>query len=253
MRRLVLPSPAVLSEVTGGRSTYALRNYYRHGPVALAKRHRFRVALALANRYAPERNVALDIGMCDGFFLPTLARDYAHTVGIDVEEVFCRHAAALISALSLTNTEVLCTSGMDWVAIRRRVGKEADVAFVLETLEHVGERDRPWESRAEFVAGCLSLLRPGGVVIVSVPKMVGPWLILKSIVQKVLRLQGDGLSLLELVRAGLLYDTSALESRWSGGHVGFNHRKLESALRKRFHVLERRESLMSAFYAVTAT
>lgn len=101
--------------------------------------------------------------------------------------------------------------------------------FLLETLEHVGERERMWDSRAEFVEALFGLLRPEGQVIVTVPNMVGLGFLFQRAALRGLRLPRERkLSGNEFWRAVALRDTEVLERRWKGphGHLGFSHRRL---------------------------
>jgi len=52
----------------------------------------------------------------------------------------------------------------------------------------------------------------------------------------------------DLLRAGLLNDTTELEKRWHGYHLGFNHRKLEPLIRKEFDVVVKKNILFQVMY-----
>ena len=58
------------------------------------------------------------------------------------------------------------------------------------------------------------------------------------------------MSIRQLLRSSFFKDTDELEPLWTGGHVGFNHVKLDEHLRKDFVVDHRSESLISVFYVL---
>lgn len=97
---------------------------------------------------------------------------------------------------------------------------------------------------------CAAALEPGGVVVISVPKMVGMPYLLKYGIQSLLRLPHEHQDTRALLRAGLWKDTSATEPQWSGGHLGFNNAKLERYLHKRFRIARKRDFLFSEFYVI---
>jgi hypothetical protein len=47
-------------------------------------------------------------------------------------------ADALVSAMSMSKVSLICNAGLPFNALRERIGNDFRVAFVLETLEHVG-------------------------------------------------------------------------------------------------------------------
>jgi len=122
--------------------------------------------------------------------------------------------------------------------------------FLLETLEHVGKQPDIWASKVAFLRDCFSLLGPNGRIIVTVPKMVGGILLFKNLVQRCLGRGYDAMPLRDLLRSSFLKDTDRLEPLWNGGHVGFNHLKLDAHLQKHFTVHHRSESLISVFYVL---
>lgn len=49
-----------------------------------------------------------------------------------------------------------------------------EVVFLLEALEHIGVRERFYESKIEFLQRVAQLVKPGGQIIVSVPARLRP-------------------------------------------------------------------------------
>jgi len=246
----VLPDASVLTDTSrgsyGSAATYSHYNYLRPGLVASLKRRRFETALEVARPWFGQG--AIDMGCADGIMLPSLSRHFSKVVGVDTNPKFAAIAGEV--AASFPNVRVLCNEGVGFDELRRRVGPGHRAMFLLETLEHIGEPGRMYESKVEFVEQCLSLLDERGVIIASVPRMVGPLFVAKYAVQWATRRVDERHSLRELWRAGVMRDTSRLERRWNGGHVGFSHLKLDSALRSRFQVQKRLGTLTSIFYVI---
>jgi 2-polyprenyl-3-methyl-5-hydroxy-6-metoxy-1,4-benzoquinol methylase len=246
----VIPSAPVLTDTSrgsyGSAATYSHYNYLRPGLIARLKRARFETALRLARPWFGAG--AIDMGCADGIMLPSLSRHFSTVIGVDTNPNATTIAEEVAS--TLPNVRVLCNGGVSFEELRRRSGPGHRVLFLLETLEHIGDRARMYEGKADFVAECLSLLEEDGVVIASVPRMVGPLFVAKYGVQWATRRLDERHSLGELWRAGVLRDTSRLERRWNGGHLGFSHLKLDATLGARFRVHRRIGTLTSIFYII---
>ena len=123
--------------------------------------------------------------------------------------------------------------------------------WLLETLEHIGRQPDMWESKSQFLESCFELLDDDGHIVITVPKMVGLGFLVKYIIQNVfLRVKHDRMEFSNLLKSVFLKNTDALESRWNGGHVGFNHLKLDKVLAKNFKIVRRQETLISCLYLV---
>lgn len=231
--------------------TYAEYNYLRPGLIPKLKAKRFETALQLAKLWMGRGESAIDLGCADGIFLPSLSAHFQHVTAVDTVPKYLGWAQALVSRLKLQNVELICNDSMSFEQLRVALGARTySVAFVLETLEHVGQLPNLYESKGDFLQGVLSLLKPGGVAIISVPKMVGPAFFIKHMIQRMLRLPRDKMTFGQAVRSAFLYDTDALEPFWDGHHVGFNHIKLENMLEKRFDIVRTQPTLTSLFYVV---
>jgi len=234
----------------GSAPTYGAYNYFS-GPASIVKRMHFEAALRAAREHFGAR--AIDFGCADGVLLPSLAERFERVWAIEREPDHLWVAGRVVEHHGLANVTLTCNEAGELPAKPDGWGAGADVIFLLETLEHVGDRERMWESRAEFVESLFGLLRPGGRVIVTVPKMVGLSFLVQRAALRALRLRRERkLSREELWRAVLLGDTAALERRWKAphGHLGFNHRRLELALEQRFEIVRRKHLLFQMLYVL---
>jgi len=234
--------------------TYSHYNYLRPGLVSKVKRRRLEVALEMARPWFG-RAAALDIGCADGILLPSLAKHFPHVTAIDLAPDYVQLATNLASKLGLTNVETVCNRDMSFDDLRRRLsgsGRQYGVAFLLETLEHIGTSPATmYQDKLAFLDECFSLLRPDGMIVISVPKMVGVAFLLKYAVQTSLRMHKEPVSFKEGMRAGLFKDASLLEPRWAGGHVGFDDAKLGRLLSEKYNVVERRNLAVTMMWAVS--
>jgi 2-polyprenyl-3-methyl-5-hydroxy-6-metoxy-1,4-benzoquinol methylase len=197
------------------------------------------------------RTGVIDFGCADGILLPSLSKHFPHVLAVDNNPNYVDQSRNIVDALGLKNVSLICNADLSFAALRESV-PQADygVAFLLETLEHVGDVRRLYQSKMDFLANIFSLLEHDGIVVISVPKMVGYGFLLKYVTQIALRLPTEKMRLRELYRSAVLGDTEELERRWSGTHIGFSHLKLETHLKRCFHILHRTETLISAFYVV---
>jgi SAM-dependent methyltransferase len=105
-----------------------------------------------------------------------------------------------------------------------------DLAVCMETLEHVPD---PGASLDEVV----SLVRPGGAVLVSVPVEVGPSLLGKQLGRWFADRRGgygyERYRWPELLRAGLLWDLRGIDRVNLHSHKGFDYRSLRRVLGSR--------------------
>lgn len=233
-----------------GYSTYSHYNYLRPGLVSRIKRQRFEQALRLVSDRFGRAN-AIDCGCSDGIFLPSLSKHFNFVTAFDLLPYDVETAQRLAGQLKLANTDIFCNQGMSFAQVKQRLGdRPHKVMFVLETLEHVGDATRMWESRVEFIEELFTLLTDDGVIVVSVPKMVGPAFLAKYTAQTLLRMPHEHQSFGQLLKSSFLNNTDALEPHWDGRHNGFNHLKLERAIAERFRIVRRKNMLATAMYAI---
>ena len=246
-RFLELPRASAFAGKSGeyinGFSTYAEYNYLRGGLAAHVKAAHFEIALRVSQPWFGRANV-IDFGCADGVFLPTLSRRFPHVLGVDLDPSSVETAELMASNLGLRNVELRSSRGVSVGQLRDRLGDtQYELLFLLETLEHIGEPERLYESRADFVTELFGLLKPDGVIIVSVPTMVGFPFLLQRLALARLGLHRDPLPTRDLLRAVAFRDTTRLEPGWTPEtHLGFNHVRLLRVLRERMQVL-RHESL----------
>ena len=254
-RRRFQPPPAELyaqadTEYLPGHATYSDYNYLSAGPLGQLKSAHFEAALDLVADLAGTTG-AIDFGCADGVFLPTLDRWFEPVLGIDDDPSMIAHARRVAGALSL-RAEIVANTGMSWDELRERIDPARyGVLFLLETLEHVGSADDMVGSRIAFLRELFTLAAPGATIVLSVPNMVG----LPFAVQRMgLAATGSArepIATRDLVRAVVLKDVDRLEPGWERHmHLGFNHRKLERAMRRELDVVGKRDLIFSKVYAV---
>lgn len=244
--RFVLPSRSILQQLAAGQHSNAIYNYYGWGPISAAKRRRVRFALSLGSSVDARR--VIDMGTADGMLLPSLSRQYEKVAAIDIHPEWLRRAGGLVREMNLGNVTLHCNRDRSAESLRAEIGGGYELMFLLETLEHVGTQPDMWGSKIAFLRDCFDLLEPNGRIVISVPKMVGPVLFAKNLVQRCCGLHYDPLTWRQLLASSFWYQTDELEPIWNGGHVGFNHRKLDRHLTEAFTIQRRKQSLMSVFY-----
>jgi methyltransferase family protein len=242
-------SPAYASashSYRGAHPTYAQYNYLRPGLIPWMKRRRFELALRLAAPWF-HRTPVIDFGCADGVLLPSLSKYFPSVIGVDRDPAACAVATAVIRDLGLTNVEIVCTADSEvlWDRDSRVATSGCRLMFALETMEHACASD---PERVAFMRRLFALMQPGGNMIISIPRTTGPLFLLKHAAQRALGIADEPLSVGEAFRAGLRSDTSRLEPRWRGGHLGFNDRTFERAIRESMRVVHRRPTVLSGIY-----
>jgi 2-polyprenyl-3-methyl-5-hydroxy-6-metoxy-1,4-benzoquinol methylase len=235
----------------GKFGSYSHYNYLRGGLVSRIKRGHFEMALRLARRSFG--TAVIDVGCADGVFLASLARHFKQIAALDVREDFIKVADDLVRQSGWDNVKTLCNRGLSFEETLHRLGGgKADVAFVLETLEHIGTPGGGgvYEEKMGFLTGIFSLLKEDGMIVASVPRTVGLAFACQYAVQRLLGMWVEPMSWREVIRSGLWKDTDQLESRWSSGHVGFNDEKLGRLLKERFQVICQRTTLANRFFVL---
>ncbi len=209
----------------------------------------FEYALRLTEDYFQECNV-IDFGCGDGPFLPSLARYFNYVVGIDRKPEFVELASKVVNVAGLRNVELICNCDLAMHDLKSKLGKtKYHVLFLLETLEHVGDKSNLWESKVNFVKELYDLIDETGVIVISVPNMIGIPFLLQRLGLFLLGANREPISMTNLLRASFFKDTTDLEKQWRKDHLGFNHKKLESYLRKEFYILKKRNILFQTIYA----
>jgi 2-polyprenyl-3-methyl-5-hydroxy-6-metoxy-1,4-benzoquinol methylase len=229
-------------------NSYTEYNYLKSGIGSWFRRRHFEHALQLTKDYFHKCNV-IDFGCADAPFLPSLSRYFNHVAGIDEWPAFV--SIALKASPNYVNTEIIDNKDMSMDELRMKLDRDYRILYLLETIEHIGDRDNPWESRADFIEGLFKLIDEDGVIVMSVPNMVGIPFLLQRAGLFLTGAKRDKLSMFELVKAVLFKDTTALEKKWHGGtHLGFNHIGLEHCLNSRFNIIQRKDILFQVIYVI---
>lgn len=230
--------------------TYAEYNYLRPGLVSYIKTRHFELSLKLTRDYFHKCNV-IDFGCADGVFLPSLAKYFTRVVAIDIVPGFIELSSKLVNAMGLNNVELICNDALTINDVKSRISSEKyHILYLLETIEHVGSKDSLYKSKIDFLKAIATLVDEEGIIIISVPKMVGISFLIQRIGLAITRSRRELISLSDLFKACFLSDTTGLEKQWKGGHLGFNHRKLESYLKNEFRLLKKRDLLFQVVYVI---
>jgi 2-polyprenyl-3-methyl-5-hydroxy-6-metoxy-1,4-benzoquinol methylase len=256
MKHFVKPGIDAYSWVEGpnyyrGYKTYSEYNYLRPGVSSYIKTRHFEIALRLTRKYFHTCNV-IDFGCADGILLPSLSRYFHRVVGVDSNPKFIKICEGLLSRLDLKNVELICNDNLTVNDLRLRLsGRSYSIVYLLETLEHVGNKDSLYESRIDFLREIATLTAEDGIIVISVPKMVGIPFLIQRIGLAVLNLHREEISMSDLLKSSFLNNTGDLEKRWEHlKHLGFNHKKLESPLNTAFQILQKKELLFQVLYVI---
>lgn len=230
------------SFVAQNGKAYSYYNYLS-GFGSGTKRQHFEIALRLTRKYFHASSV-MDFGCADGIFLPSLAKYFNHVVAIDANSTQCKIASQLVRAHGLVNVEVICNDTIPLNALPEIVGAGAcDVIYLLEVMEHVGDAVKMYDSKTLFLEKLIPLLSPSGVFVISVPVMTGLSFLMQRLALTILRKYKEPISWNDFFSAVLFKDTSRLEPRWEGEHLGFNADKLEKRLKEVFLLVEKQKLL----------
>ena len=231
-----------------GIKTYSERNYLKPGIASFLQTMHFEHALRLTKEYFHKCSV-VDFGCADGPFLPSLARYFNHVVGVERRPQDVELASKVVSVAGLKNVRLICNDNLIMSDLKSKLGNmKYHILYLLETLEHVGDKSNLWESKVNFLKELSSLIDERGIIVISVPNMVGIPFLLQRLGLFLLSANREPISKTNLVRASLFNDTSDLEKQWQKRHLGFNHKKLEKHLEKEFYILKRRNILFQLIY-----
>jgi len=225
---------------------YARKQIFsRNGIVAWSHRRRFALARELAS--AGAGGALLDYGCGDGTFVAVVHDLFRETLAadIDVEQLRdCHHRLGELSGVRFASTESLREP---------EYHARFDAVVCMEVLEHC-----PADVQPHILADLDRVVRPHGVVVISVPIETGPTLAVKQLVRAAAAASGlteysgrERYDLSEFMHMVLAGDSSQIErpvtTSRSGdgalvrfhGHKGFNWRVLARLIERRF-VVERR-------------
>jgi hypothetical protein len=95
------------------------------------------------------------------------------------------------------------------------------------------------------------LLDDYGIIVISVPNMIGISYLVQRLLTRYLGTEKDGyLSKKDLFNVFFLKDTSALEDRFCVGHLGFNHEKMENYFSDDFLILKKKNLISQIVYVI---
>ncbi|GAH48862.1 unnamed protein product, partial [marine sediment metagenome] len=233
--------------------TYSEYNYLRPGIISQVKTRHFEVSLRLTSKYFRKSNV-IDFGCGDGYFIPSLAKYFNRVVAIDKDPNSIKIADKIVSKLGINNVNVMCNGDLTIKEIAMKLsGEQYHILFLLEVLEHIGDTSSSvYESKVNFLQEVSTLIRDEGTIVISVPKMIGIAFLIQRVGLSLFRMNRERISTKDLIRSSIFNDTSNLEKQWSGGHMGFNYKKLEKyiGIRNEFDILEKRNDLFQIIYVI---
>lgn len=145
-----------------GIKTYSKYNYLKPGVASFVKTMHFEYALRLTKKYFHKCNV-IDFGCADGPFLPSLAMYFNSVVAIDENPEYVELARKVVSEGGLKNVKCVCNRDLTWDEVKSKIGNEKyHILYLLETLEHVGDKSNLWESKVNFVKELFELIDERG-------------------------------------------------------------------------------------------
>jgi len=232
-------------------NTYAEYNYLSSNSMASKiKKLHFEKVLDLTETNFNKASV-IDFGCADGCFLPSLSNYFPKVVGVDIDPDYIEISQKLIKKMGLKNCKCICNENMAIEELKSHINGSFDTLFLLEVLEHVGDKNRIYKSQMEFLNEISSLIHDDGLIIISVPNMVGISFLVQRMGLSILGLYKDKLTWKELFKTGFLNKTDELEERWQfETHVGFNHKKLERYMQKEFQIVGKSNIFFQTVYSI---
>jgi len=241
---------SVESNYTQGYSTYAEYNYLQNGITSYIKSKHFGVALKLTQEYFQNSNV-IDFGCADGVFLPSLSKYFNRVFAIDMNANFIKLASSLVNNLRLDNVQLVCNDKLTISDLKSKLsGDKYKIIFLLETIEHIGEIGRQYETKMKFLEDIATLIEDDGIIVISAPRMEGLAFLIQRLGLTLTGSQKEPISMINLLKASFFNDTSELEKHWNGGHLGFNLKKLENYLEKDFKIIKKKDLFFQGVFVI---
>ncbi len=231
-----------------GIKTYSEYNYLKPGVASFFRTRELEHVLRLTKEYFHKCN-AIDFGCGDGPLLPSLAKYFNHVIAVERKPEFAELASRVVSAAGLKNVKLICNHDLTLEDVKLKIGNEKyHILYLLEVLEHVGDKSNLWDSRVNFIKDLSSLIDESGVIVIQVPNMIGISFLLQRLGLFLLGALREPISKTNLLRVSCFNDTVDLERQWQRGHLGFNHKKLESHLKREFNILKRKNTIFEVIY-----
>jgi SAM-dependent methyltransferase len=222
---------------------YARKQLYcPSGVVRWSHGSRFDLAKRLVAPRAGGR--LLDYGCGDGTFVAMIHTDFRDTIGWDVDPGQIAECQSRLGHLPGVRFEVAPAA-----SDANPAAASWDVVTCMEVLEHCVERER-----RRVLDVLASLVRPGGLVVISVPIEIGPSVAGKQLFRALAGLRNLGdyrhrerYSPLEMFKSmlGMPVPRVAFEGQGSSGpyryygHKGFDYRDLAREIAERFTIRQR--------------
>jgi|LDZT01.1.fsa_nt_gi 2-polyprenyl-3-methyl-5-hydroxy-6-metoxy-1,4-benzoquinol methylase len=255
MKNLFKVPPVIKNEGFNylGYHSYSEYNYLQKSYITTVKKRHFEIALDLTSEYYYKANV-IDFGCADGIFLPSLSNYFCSVVGIERNEKFVFIAQKLIDELNLKNVKIINNRDTTIQAIKEECpGDKYKIIFLLEVLEHVGNNFKTmYDDRITLLKELFLLVEDDGIIVISVPKMVGLSFLIQQIGLSLLNMTRSEYTLRELLMCSLLKDTSEVEKDWvpEFTHKGFNHEKFEEFMSREFLIKRKVVDVFQVVYVI---
>ena len=253
MKPYLIPPPHVTLEGYSywkGYKSYSEFNYLRPGIASQIKRRHFEICLRLVSKYFHKVNV-IDFGCADGYFLPSLAKYFNRVAAIDKNPDHIRIATEVVTKIGVNNVKVIHNGDLTLKELATKISDDPfHILFLLEVLEHIGDKTNMYKSKVNFLREVSTLVDDDGIIVISVPKMIGISFLIQRAGLTFFRINRERISTKDLIKAGIFNDTSNLEKQWNGDHLGFNHKKLEQYIRSGFKIFEKRNDLFQVIYVI---
>ena len=209
--------------------------------IAWSHSSRFTTTRYLLEKYAHSNSKLLDYGCGDGTFLTTVRDLFPQAVGCDI-------ASDQINDCKIRLSEVLPQASFRLIneLNEEQYDSYFHIAVCMEVLEHCLP-----DVVDEIISNLKRLVKPGGLILISVPIEIGPSLLLKQILRAVagwLR-QGDyktgfeSYQIEDLWKMVFATKSTAIERNIYKansipyyGHHGFNWRSLREQLSQQFDI-----------------
>lgn len=232
--------------------SYSEYNYSASGISSYIKTGHFEAVLQLTKEYFNKCNV-IDFGCADGIFLPSISKYFNNVFAFDIKQEFIDDAEYLKQKMRLNNVELLCTKGLDFREIKESLkGKEYHIVYLLEVMEHIGDKgETMYADKKNFLINVSNLIEKGGIIVISVPKMIGLSFLIQRIGLSILGLGREPISFSNFMKSVFLCDASSMEKNWwNNGHMGFNHLKFEKSFSPEFEIIRKKNLLFQAVYLI---
>jgi SAM-dependent methyltransferase len=195
---------------------YQDQTFNTPNPIArYAHRARLRYSLNSTDPLLPRNGVLLDFGCGTGDFLQAFSAIRPDADLIGYEPYLCPSTGAFARVASMEDVGV----------------ESIDLLCAFEVLEHLSDDDL-----ARFMEHGRRLLKPSGIVVVSIPIIGGLTLVLKEVNRMVLFRRRSEYTMPELLKATLFGISAPRPEDRKPTHKGFDFRALRGMLSAGFHL-----------------